>query len=253
VLNFHPASFSAPGKAVPLEINEVLTELIEMQRLDSGLDELDKVKKRLLNDIAVIDTNVQLEKNKLQDEKKGQEELVKSRKALEMEMGTLESRIKKYTSQQNDVKNNDQVTALSQEVDKDKLEKTAAEEKILDILFQEDEQKAKVQTLAKKISDEEKRAAEAKNEIQQKITDCDKAVSDKRQERDRQLTKIEEPYASSYERLRKAGKKTVVAHVTEDNTCSGCNMNVAPQMFNEIRKKIAITTCQCGRYLYIKD
>jgi predicted nucleic acid-binding Zn-ribbon protein len=236
-----------------LEPYEILKELVELQRLDSGLDELEKHKKKFLNDIAVLDVNVKVAQNQLQSEKKKLEELVKQRKTLEIETGTLDSHIAKYIKQQNDVKNAEQVTALGQEIEKSKLAKAQAEDKMMEILLQEDEQKIVIKTATQALSDEEKKAVEEKAYAQNKINDCDKAIADKKQERAAQLAKVEAPYDRGYENIRNKGKKIAVGQVTEDNMCSGCNMNVAPQMLHDIRKKTEIVTCQCGRYLYIKE
>jgi predicted nucleic acid-binding Zn-ribbon protein len=53
--------------------------------------------------------------------------------------------------------------------------------------------------------------------------------------------------------LRNKGKKLAVVAITEENNCGGCNMNVPPQVLHEIRQKMTIKTCQCTRYLYIKE
>jgi predicted nucleic acid-binding Zn-ribbon protein len=232
---------------------DILSELIELQRLDSGLDSLEKVKKNFLTDIIAIDANIHILKNQLQTEKKGNEELAKWRKSQEIEMGTLDSHIAKYIRQQNDVKSGDQVTALGQEIEKSKLAKAAIEENILETLMKEDEQKAQIKKTTEILAEEEKRAAAEKAEIQVKIADCDKAIADKQQERAAQLLKVEEPYNRGYENLRNKGKKLAVAAITEDNNCGGCNMNVPPQVLHEIRQKMTIKTCQCTRYLYIKE
>jgi uncharacterized protein len=236
-----------------LEPIDILLELIELQRLDSGLDSLEKIKKNFLSDIAAVDANIQALKDTLLTEKKGHEELMKWRKTQEIEMGTLDSHIAKYIRQQNDVKSSDQVTALGQEIEKSKLAKASIEENILETLMKEDEQKAQIQKSTQILAEEEKRAVAEKTEIQQKIADCDKALADKHLERDAQLLKVEEPYNRGYENLRNKGKKLAVVAVTEDNNCGGCNMNVPPQILHELRQKIAIKTCQCTRYLYIKE
>jgi predicted nucleic acid-binding Zn-ribbon protein len=253
MLNFHPALVLAPRKANDLEPIDILLELIELQRLDSGLDSLEKIKKNFQSDIAAIDANIQSLKETLQTEKNGHEELMKWRKSQEIEMGTLDSHIVKYTRQQNDVKSSDQVTALGQEIEKSKLAKAAIEENILETLMKEDEQKAQIKKTTEILAEEEKRAAAEKTEIQQKITDCNKAIADKHVERTAQLAKVEEPYNRGYENLRNKGKKLAVVAVTEENNCGGCNMNVPPQVLHEIRQKMAIKTCQCTRYLYIKE
>ncbi len=236
-----------------MEPIDILLELIELQRLDSGLDSLEKIKKNFLSDIAAIDANIQLLKDTLQTEKKGHDELMKWRKSQEIEMGTLDSHIAKYIRQQNDVKNNDQVTAVGLEIDKSKLAKAAIEENILETLMKEDEQKTLIKKTTGILAEEEKRAAAEKAEINHKIGDCNKAIADKHLERTAQLAKVEEPYNRGYENLRNKGKKLAVVAVTEENNCGGCNMNVPPQVLHEIRQKLVIKTCQCTRYLYIKE
>jgi predicted nucleic acid-binding Zn-ribbon protein len=236
-----------------LDFAETLKRLVELQKTDSGRDELERIKKGFLQQIATLEANNSALKNHVQDEKKALEDLLKQRKGLEMEVGTLDSKISKYLGQQNDVKSNEQFTALKQEIEKGKEEKGKAEEKVLEILFKEDEQKAKIQNLAQQLAQAEKKTAEDKRDIQQKIEDCDKSAKEKLEERKRQLAEIPSDFAEGYEQLRNNGKKIAVAEVQEDQSCSGCHMNVSPQIFNEIRKNIAIQRCNCGRYLHVKE
>lgn len=236
-----------------LDMVETLEKLIELQRTDSGLDELEKIKKGFSQDSATLDANVAQLQKSLQDAKKAFEELVKQRKGLEIEAGSLDQKIKKYLGQQDEVKSNEQFTALTQEIEKSRAEKGRAEEKALELLFKEDEQKARNQELAGQLAQAEKKSVEGKREIQQKIADCDKAAQEKKEERKKQLSGLPGDFAEGYEKLRNSGKKIAVAQMLEDGTCSGCHMNVPPQLLNEMKKNRAIQRCDCGRYLYIKN
>ena len=236
-----------------MHFSETLERLIELQKTDSGFDELERIKKGFLQDIATLEAAVLTLKNHVQDEKKAMEDLLKQRKTQEIEAGTLETKISKYLGQQNEVKSNEQFSALKQEIEKNKEEKAKVEEKVLESLFKEDEQKAKIQTLSQQLAQAEKKAAEDKKNIQQKIDDCDKATLEKKEERKKKLGEIPPDFAEGYEKLRNNGKKVAVAVVQEDESCSGCHMNVSPQILNEIRKGIGVQRCNCGRYLYVKD
>ena len=88
-----------------------------------------------------------------------------------MEAGTLDSKIKKYQGQEGEVKSNEQFTALKAEIEKAKQEKAQVEEKELEILFLEDEQKKKIQAAAEDLSRAEKKASEDKKNLDQKIAD----------------------------------------------------------------------------------
>ncbi len=239
-------------KGHSLDFAETLQKLVELQKTDSGFDELERVKKGFQQEIATLEANILTLKNHVQNEKKVMEDLLKQRKTQEIEAGTLETKISKYLGQQNEVKSNEQFTALKQEIEKSKEDKAKAEEKVLESLFKEDEQKAKILVLSQQLSAAEKKAAEDKKDIQQKIADCDKSVLEKKEERKKQLAEIPAEFAEGYEKLRNNGKKIAVAAVQEDESCSGCHMNVSPQILNEIRKNIAVQRCNCGRYLYFR-
>jgi uncharacterized protein len=234
-----------------VDLAETLKKMTELQATDSGLDELERIRKGFSHDLVNLDADLAALKARIQAEKSGLENLQKERKNLEIEAGALENRIAKYLSQQNDVKSNEQFAALKQEIEKSKEEKARLEEKILEGLFQEDEGKKQVQKLTQDLVNAEKRVAAEKQGIQQKIADCEKARQDKKMERAKQLADLPEDYADGYEKLRNNGKKIAVAEVREDQTCSGCHMNIPPQILNEIRKNIAIQRCNCGRYLSV--
>ncbi len=236
-----------------MDFTETLKKLVELQATDSGLDELERLKKKFHQEAAALEATVHGLKGRIQEEKKALEDLVKQRKGLEIEAGAMESKISKYLGQQNEVKSNEQFAALKQEIEKSREEKAKAEERVLEFLFKEDEQKARTQKLNQDLAQAEKKTIEGKNDILQKVSDCDKAAQEKKGERQKQLAGLPEDFAQGYEQLRNSGKKIAVAEAREDHTCSGCHMNIPPQILNEVRKGIALQRCTCGRYLYIKD
>lgn len=235
-----------------MHFSEALELMIELQRMDSGLDELEKIQKVARQEIAALEGGLSGAKARLQDGKKAQEDLAKERKTLEIEAGSLETKIKKYQSQESEVKSNEQFLALKHETEKAKEDKGKAEEKVLELMFREDEGKKKVQELSGELGQVEKKLAEDRKVLETKIADCEKAAAEKRVERKAKLAEVPQDLGASYESLRNHGKKIAVAQVLEDQTCSGCKMKVPPQVLNEIKKAMAIQHCDCGRYLYVK-
>ena len=237
----------------PLETSEeILEKLAALQSSDSGLDELERLQKNFQKEIDGLQASLASLRESLQTEKKALEELLKTRKTLELEVGVLDTRIKKYQGQESEVKSNEQFAALKMEIEKSKEEKAKAEEKILEELFQEDSQKLKIQDLAARLAQDEKKADSSKKELEAKIADCGKAALDKKTERQERLALLSPDYAQGYEALRKSGKKIAVAMVLEDDTCSGCHMNVPPQVLHQIKKGVGVERCDCGRYLHMK-
>ena len=232
-----------------LDFAETLKKLVELQTTDSGLDDLERLKKGFHQEIAALENGVKALKTALQDAKKDLEGLQKDRKTLEIEIGALDNKVAKYLGQQNEVKSNEQFAALKHEIEKSKEEKGKLEEKVLEFLFLDDEQKKKIQALTQDLAAAEKKDADQRKTLLDKIADCEKAALEKKGERQKQLSGIPAEFAEGYEALRNNGKKIAVAQVQEDTTCSGCHMNIPPQVLNEMKKNIAIQRCNCGRYL----
>jgi uncharacterized protein len=230
---------------------DILEKLVEIQKTDSGFDELEKIQKNLQKETQSIDSGIASLRDSLQEQKKIAEDAVKQRRAVEVEIKTLDSKIKKYQDQEKEVKSNEQFTALKQEIDKGKEEKLKAEERVLDFLYQEDDQKKKIQELTGQIEQAEKKAASERTAIGQKILDCQKAAEVKLAQRKAQLAVLPEDWASTYEIQRNSGKKITVAQIQEDNTCGGCHMKVPPQIINEVKQGMRIQQCNCGRIIYL--
>ncbi len=232
---------------------ETLEKLVELQTTDSGLDQLAKHRQSLLDKLDLESAKLSALKKLSQDEKKTLEDFSKQRKTLEIEVGSLETRLARYQSQLDEVKSNKEYEALKLEIEKHKEEKLKLEEKVLEILFQEDAQKEKIKNLSAQIESDEKKNAEDKKEISLQIADCEKAMAEKRSERKIHLSALPEPEAQGYEALRNRGKKIAVAAVLEDETCGGCHMAVAPQLLLEVKSGRQINRCDCGRYLYLPN
>lgn len=230
---------------------EILEKLVQVQRTDSGRDDLERLKKDHLAKIAAIDKQVADLRSRIVTEKKALEEQAKARKTLEIEMGTLETKIKKYQGQEGEVKSNEQMLALQHEVAKAKEDRTKAEERALEGLFNEDTLKAGIQGLQEQLARDEQKAEQEKKDLQSRIGELDKALAEKLSERGAQLKELPDEFREGYEKLRNTNKKIAVAKVSEEQICGGCHMNVPPQILNEVKKGIGIQRCDCGRYLYL--
>ncbi len=236
-----------------MESYEALEKMVALQTTDSGLDELEKLKKGFLQEIADLEKGLEDVKGRVQEAKKNMEELVKQRRSLEVEVVSWDNKIKKYQDQEPEVKSNEQFIALKTEIEKGKEDKGKVEEKILEFLFLEDEAKKKGQELAAEQAKIEKKLADDRKVLQEKIDDCDKAAVGKKAERAKQFSEVPEEFGSIYENIRAHGKKVAVAGIGEDQMCGGCHMTIAPQVINELRKNIKIQFCRCGRFIYLKD
>ncbi len=98
------------------------------------------------------------------------------------------------------------------------------------------EQEQELEADAKRVSEEARRLEADKREI---------TVS-----RDTQAKKVDSKYLSRYEMLRAKRNGLAVTGVTR-GVCRGCNMNIPPQMFNQLLREQELLTCPtCNRMMY---
>jgi len=72
-------------------------------------------------------------------------------------------------------------------------------------------------------------------------------------ERETLAQKVDKEYLSKYERILHSKDGLAMVSVEHD-ACGGCNINLPPQVINEIRMKEELIFCQsCARILYIEE
>jgi predicted nucleic acid-binding Zn-ribbon protein len=73
------------------------------------------------------------------------------------------------------------------------------------------------------------------------------------EERSALAQNVDREYLSKYERILHSKDGLAMVNVEHDS-CGGCNINLPPQVINEIRMKEELIFCQsCARILYIEE
>lgn len=179
-------------------------------------------------------------------------------KKLELEQreceGDIEQKqeqIGKYNQQLNIIKKNEEYQALLHEIDLLKKQIAIREERILAILIEADEAKAR-------LAEDQKRIAEELKDIDTQCAEIDAELAEAvrhREELEAQrapLTAVVAPdLLQRYERIRKNGRGGRAVVPLNGDACGGCHMHERAQIVNEVMAGETIHACQhCGRLLY---
>jgi len=231
-------------------VKEKLTQLFELQQIDSKVDALSILKGELPMEVSDLEDEIEgLTKriNKLKDGIKEVEDEVLKHKGNIVDSEVL---IKKYEKQMDNVKNNREFTALSKEVEMQKLEIQLSEKKIGDSGGKVDIKKETL-TLSKK------RFKERSANLEVKQLELEKIIK-KTEKEERKLNKqskaikdnIEERLIKAYSRLRKKYRNGLGVVSVERSACGGCFNRIPPQLKIEIESRKRILSCEhCGRVL----
>ena len=113
-------------------VQEKLTGLVTLQKIDSKLDELKVLKGELPMEVADLEDEIQglhARQTRIEEEINGMTEFIEQKKEAIKESGAL---VKKYEKQSNNVKNNREFEAINKEIEMQQLEVKLAEKHIKD-------------------------------------------------------------------------------------------------------------------------
>ena len=231
-------------------VSQKLDALLELQRIDSQIDELLKIRgdlpeevRDLEDELAGYETRIGKFKSEIDEL---QQEVVSNKAGIK----ESEKLIKKYQEQQNNVRNNREFEAIAKEIESQELDIQLFEKKSREVQFRVEKKNieiAEIETrLGGRIADLEAKKSELDSIVEESTEDEKKL----RLERDEAAAKIEERLMYSYNRIRQNSVNGLAVVMVRRGACGGCFNQVPPQRQADIREKKKITVCEhCGRVL----
>lgn len=231
-------------------MNEQLRLLIELQKLDSTI-----LSSRLKIDaipaaIASYESLLKKTEAVYESAKQTHASLEKKKKDKEQEIEDIKEKIKKLTQRTSEIKTNKEYQAHLKEIEKIDKSLKSAEDELLSII-DSIEGSSKVMEIEKNRIAEEKIKTDAiKKDLQNEIYRCMQDIERLKSTRKSIVDKIDSDIYKEYMTVLKTGYGVAVVEA-KDETCQGCNMNIPPQLFVEIKTSDEIIECpQCKRILY---
>jgi predicted nucleic acid-binding Zn-ribbon protein len=242
-------------RAFPREValNDQLKFLIELQEIDSAIIAMAERIEELPRQTANFQAPFKEAKDQFQKAKAKNEALVRKKKERDMQLDEMQDKLSKMKTRSSEVKTNKEYEANLKEIEVFEKNISRVEDEILLLMEEIDgyEKTMKDEELKLKKAEEEFKAEEKKiAEEQERL----KAELAKEKEKRKGFTSgIEEDYFKQYMNLLKRwGDRAVVE--TRDEVCMGCNTNIPPQLYNDIKKNDGLYTCfYCNRFLYYKN
>lgn len=231
-------------------MEEKIITLYELQKIDSKIDEINKLKgelplevQDLEDEIAGLETrmaNIAAEADELSAAVKNNKDEIEKAKAL----------IAKYEAQLDNVRNNREFDALTKEIEYQKLEIELYEKKIK-------EASAEVKVKKKMIEDNEAVIADRKIDLESKraeLESIDKETAKELETLQGQsaaaAAKIDDRLLAAYSRIRHNVRNGLAVVTVKRDACGGCYNRIPPQRQMDIRTNKKVIVCEyCGRIL----
>jgi len=235
-------------------VEEKLTSLLRLQKVDSKLDGIQILKGELPIEVSDLEDEIEglnARQNRIEEEMNGMQQFIEGKKEIIKESQEL---IKKYEKQSDNVKNNREFEAISKEMEMQTLEVKLAEKHIKDAT-EELAEKAKQLELAKKaITVKESNLKAKKGELEKIIAETDKEEKHYKKLEEAARAAVEERLLLSYDKIRNNYRNGLAVVPVERDSCGGCFNAIPPQKQSEIKQRKKIIVCEnCGRILVDDD
>ena len=231
------------AQKVDITVEEKLRALYDLQLIDSKIDELQNTRGELPLEVSDLEDEVEgLKKRHV----KFKEEL----DALQAGIAEKKAKIKKYSTQQKNVRNNREYTSISKEIEFQELEVQLAEKRIKEGKVLVDQKKEAIKQVDERKAQRDAHLKQKKAELGSVLAETEKEEAFLREKAEEYAAKIEERLLKAYQRIRESVVNRLAVVPIQRGASGGSFFTIPPQVQVEIasRKKI-ITDEHSGRIL----
>ncbi len=231
-------------------VEEKLTALVRLQKIESKLDEIQILKGELPMEVSDLEDEIQglnARQTRVEEEINGIKEFIEQKKEAIKESENL---IKKYEKQSTNVKNNREFEAINKEIEMQQLEIKLSEKHIKDANEEIAEKAVLLEKAKKNVGSKESVLKGKKDELEKIIGATEKEEKHFNKLSSDAREKVDERLLLSYDRIRKNYRNGLGVVPVMRDACGGCFNAIPPQKQSEIKQRKKIIICEnCGRIL----
>ncbi len=235
-------------------VEEKLRALYDLQLIDSRIDEIRSVRGELPLEVEDLEDEVAGMNTRLEKLKADLEIIEEQIKEKKNNIEESKALIKKYSTQQDNVRNNREYNSLTKEVEFQELEIQLAEKNIKEYRAQIEQKSQVIEETKSRFDERSEHLKHKQNELDEILKETEKEEQTLIKQSDTFESQIEPRLIKAYKRIRTNVKNGLAIVAVERGASGGSFFTIPPQVQMEIagRKKI-ITDEHSGRILVDPD
>ena len=235
---------------VDYSMQEKIMALYELQKIDSQIDEINKIKGELPLEVQDLEDELAGLNTRVENINAEIEELNSLTRQRKREVDQAKIMIANYKEQQNNVRNNREFDAITKEIEYQELEIELAEKRLKEYSTGIKAKKAIIEQTNATLEERNIDYKAKKEELDSIEAETAQQVADLTAKAEKAKAPIDERLLAAYNRIRKnVHNGLAVVTVTRD-ACGGCFNRIPPQRQVDIRQGKKLIVCEyCGRIL----
>ena len=227
--------------------------LEELQGIDLKLDTWRGEKDTLLTEIEVLEKKLGEILESITVKNAEMTAVEAEKLELEASLAAETENIEKSETRLRDIKTQKEYQAVSKEIATAKKVKAEMEEQLLQKIALAEELKASIVAMEENSNTMAVQVAAQKTEIQAKIEQLEAGIAVDITARQSAIKNLPASVMNRYSMLREKRQGLAVVEA-RNGSCLGCNMNLPPQVYNNLFKADSLITCpHCQRLLYLRQ
>jgi predicted nucleic acid-binding Zn-ribbon protein len=233
-------------------MRDQITALEALQYIDLEMRELKDKLEKYPQEISRYNEELENIRKFITEAKEELDRVRKNKADLELKLAENQNSIKKAEKRLFEIKTYKEYEALQKEIGEAKRISGELEEETLKEMEEIDRLEGLVKEREQELSEKEKEHGQIINDYKRKIDVLNDSYTTKKKEREKVLELVSSDILSMYERIRRRNGVALVS--AKNEVCTGCNMNIPPQLFNEVLTSNRIIQCpNCHRILYSEE
>ena len=221
----------------------------KLKRLDEKLYRLQTELERIPEEIKKLEAKLANHREDFNLQKANFDNNEKTLRKAEIDLKEKEDFIKKAESKMMECKTNEEYQAAQKEIEGFKAEKAKLEETVLTCMNGMEGHRSNLKSAEDKFKEQEGHCNKEKKEYEDVRQKLLKSYEEQAQQKDGIVSQLSPDVSAVYRRVF-INTKGVAICLAENTSCTGCNMKIRPQLFNEILGDKVIHRCpSCGRIL----
>ena len=233
---------------------EKIMALYELQKIDSQIDEINKVKGELPLEVEDLEDELAGLNTRIANVNAEIEELNNLTRQRKREIDEANMQIAKYNEQQNNVRNNREFDAITKEIEYQELEIQLAEKRLKEYAAAIKAKKAALESTEAVVAERTADLTAKREELDSIESETEAQVKHLVASAKNATVKIDERLLAAYNRIRSKVRNGLAVVTIKRDACSGCFNRIPPQRQADIRLGKKLIVCEyCGRILVPGD
>ena len=235
---------------VDYSMQEKIMALYELQKIDSQIDEINKVKGELPLEVQDLEDELAGLNTRIDNINAEIEELNSLNRQRRREVDQAKIMINNYKEQQNNVRNNREFDAINKEIEYQELEIELAEKRLKEYAAQTKAKKAIIDDTTALIEERTIDYKAKKEELDSIETETAQQIAELMAKAEQAKQPIDERLLAAYNRIRSNVRNGLAVVTVTRDACGGCFNRIPPQRQADIRQGKKFIVCEyCGRIL----